>query len=156
MLNKRNFAKYTHTIYGLDIVSWIGLAVIVLVAQLFTTFFSVMMHFWMITKFIASLHSVNYWAFGIMGYGYDYSKKKFQIISELLVRSSIHFIFTGLFIAITFVASAIETNLRPELPMNANLGTNVVNELWKNQATLLILNLLCPVYPFGLSRVVAT
>ena len=54
------------------------------------------------------------------------------------------------------MASNVETNLQPILPMSENLGTNVVNELWKNQATLLILHLLCPVYPFSLARVVAT
>ena len=114
------------------------------------------MHFWIITKFIASLHSMNFWAFGLIGYGYDYNKKKFQIVSELLVRSSIHLIFSGLLIGITFMAQAIETNLLPVLPMSENMGTNVVNELWKNQAILFILNTLCPIYPFGLSRVVAT
>ena len=129
--NMHHFNTYNN---GLDIGSWIGFAVTVLVAQLITISLSVMMHFWMVTKFIASIHSLNFWAFGIIGYGYDYNKKKFQIVSELLVRSSTHFIFTGLMIAITFISSAMETNFQPVLPMSTNLGTNIVNELWKNQA----------------------
>eukprot|EP01084_Bolivina_argentea_P077015 139628_1 len=141
---------------GEDLTSWIGFAVIVLLFQLLSVFLSILLHFWSLTTFIASTHSINVWAFGHIGYGYDYNKKKLQITSELLAPCSIHLIFCGALIAITFMASTISTSVFPILPMKDNLGTNVVNELWKNQAILFILTLFVPTYPFGLSRVIAT
>ena len=108
----------------------------------------------MVTKFIASEHSINYWPFGNIGYGYDYRKRKFQWIGEVIAPCFIYAIFSGFLFSITMFASTLDMTLQPILPMNSHFMSNVINEMAKNQGILCALNMFCPVYPFGISRVI--